>query len=104
MDDKLQGKIILDDTAYQTNLTNKFLNRKQQKLSNNKEIRAFIPGIIREINVKEGETVEKGSQLLILEAMKMKNRLFSPTHGVVKSINISVNDKVTKNQLLILLD
>ncbi|MCA1917816.1 MAG: acetyl-CoA carboxylase biotin carboxyl carrier protein subunit [Flavobacterium piscis] len=102
--DEFQGKIILDDTTYKTNFTKKFLNRKQQKLGNIKEIRAFIPGVIREINVKEGESVKKGTQLLILEAMKMKNRLFSPVDGVVKSINIKVDEKVVKNQLLILID
>lgn len=64
-------------------------------------IKAPMPGLIVEIKVKEGDEVQKGDQLLILEAMKMENIIKSPGEGVVKSINIKTGDGVEKNQVLI---
>jgi glutaconyl-CoA/methylmalonyl-CoA decarboxylase subunit gamma len=64
-------------------------------------IRAPMPGRITNILVKEGEAVETGTPLLILEAMKMQNELTSPTNGVVKSIHVREGDAVKKDTLLL---
>ena len=99
--DELKGKIVLDDAVYETNLTKKYALRQAYKPETNKEVRAFIPGVIREIAVKQGDKVKKGDFLLILEAMKMKNRIFSPIDGKILAVFPDVEDKVAKNQLLI---
>ncbi|OGU58018.1 MAG: hypothetical protein A2X64_00335 [Ignavibacteria bacterium GWF2_33_9] len=99
--DELKGKIILDDTVYETNLTKKFALRQTYKPETGKEVRAFIPGVIRDVAVTTGSHVKKGDMLLILEAMKMKNRIFSPIDGKVLSVFPQVGDKVAKNQLLV---
>lgn len=65
------------------------------------DIKAPMPGLILEVNVKEGDEVKEGDYLLVLEAMKMENTLTAPRDGVVKSVNISNGDTVEKNQLLI---
>lgn len=65
------------------------------------DIKAPMPGLILEIKVKEGQQVQKGDQIMILEAMKMENVLKSPGDGVVKSIKVHKGDKVEKNQVLI---
>ena len=64
-------------------------------------IRAPMPGRITSILVKEGEAVETGTPLLILEAMKMQNELTSPTSGLVKSVHVREGDTVKKDSLLL---
>lgn len=99
--DDLKGKIILDDTVYKTNFTKKYLMRKPYKKDEGKEIHAFIPGSIRDVKIKAGDKVNRGDLLLILEAMKMKNKIFSPIDGIIKKVNIKVGDVVPKNELLV---
>jgi biotin carboxyl carrier protein len=67
-------------------------------------IKAPMPGIILEIQVKKGQTVKEGECLLILEAMKMENSIMSPKDAVIKDIHITVGDTVDKNKLLIELE
>lgn len=65
------------------------------------DIKAPMPGLILEVNVKEGDEVKEGDYLLVLEAMKMENTLTAPRDGVVKSVSVGKTDTVEKNQLLI---
>ena len=65
------------------------------------EIKAPMPGLILEINVKEGQDVKEGDPLLILEAMKMENVITSPREGVVKSLHVKQGETVDKDSLLI---
>jgi biotin carboxyl carrier protein len=65
------------------------------------EVRAPMPGLVRQVLVIAGQEVEAGSGLLVLEAMKMENELKARTAGIVKSIHISPGDTVAKNALLI---
>ncbi|WP_194767702.1 acetyl-CoA carboxylase biotin carboxyl carrier protein subunit [Tamlana sp. I1] len=64
-------------------------------------IKAPMPGLILEINVKIGQEVKEDTPLLILEAMKMENSIVSPRAGIIKSILIKKSDAVEKGQLLI---
>lgn len=65
------------------------------------DIKAPMPGLILEINVKVGDEVNEGDDLLILEAMKMENVLTSPREGIIKSIDVNQGETVDKNSLLI---
>lgn len=65
------------------------------------DIKAPMPGLILEINVKEGQDVKENEPLLILEAMKMENVINSPREGVIKSLNVKQGETVDKNALLI---
>jgi pyruvate carboxylase subunit B len=60
-----------------------------------------MPGRITSILVKEGEAVETGTPLLLLEAMKMQNELTSPMGGLVKTITVREGDAVKKDSLLL---
>lgn len=66
-----------------------------------KDIKAPMPGLIREIKIQIGQNVQKGDALLILEAMKMENILKSPSEGIIKNIKVKQGENVEKNQLLI---
>ena len=69
------------------------------KVVNN--IKAPMPGLILDINVKVGQDIKEDAPLLVLEAMKMENTLLSPRDGVIKYIAVSKGEAVDKNQLLI---
>jgi len=69
-----------------------------------KDIKAPMPGLVLDLLVEQGQVVEKGAQLVILEAMKMENVLKSQTEGVVKEIIVKKGDAVEKGQLLIVLE
>jgi biotin carboxyl carrier protein len=89
---------------YRTKLTTKYEKRKAYEEKDPKQVQAFIPGTIRKINVKEGDEVKEGELLLILEAMKMKNRILSPMDGTIKKINVKTGIIVPKNEVLIEFD
>lgn len=69
-----------------------------------KDVKAPMPGLVFSISAKVGDTIQKGTPLLILEAMKMENVLKSSGDGVIKSIEVSIGDAVEKNQILIALE
>ena len=93
--------LALEFDKYKTLPTATFLRRKAYEPLNPKALTAFIPGVIRKINVKEKKRVSKGEVLLILDAMKMNNQIMAPFNGVIKKINVKEGEMVTKNQVLI---
>jgi geranyl-CoA carboxylase alpha subunit len=64
------------------------------------QVKASMDGTIVEVLVSEGDTVEKGQTVIILEAMKMEHQLISDKAGVVKSVNFSAGDQVKTKQIL----
>ncbi len=64
-------------------------------------IHAPMPGIIIDLKVAAGQTVQEGDTLLILEAMKMENAILSPKDATIKEIHTAIGDTVDKNKLLI---
>lgn len=68
------------------------------------EVRAPMPGLVVRVMVDEGQRVESGDGLLVLEAMKMENELSAEAPGIIKKIHIATGDAVTKNALLIELE
>jgi biotin carboxyl carrier protein len=96
--------IIIDNVKYKTMLTKKFTNRKMYVERNPFHIKAFIPGTIIKLVVKEGRKVKVGDSLLILEAMKMMNDVLAPENGTVKKIHVAAGDRVSKDQIMIELE
>ncbi|MBC7357577.1 MAG: pyruvate carboxylase subunit B [Desulfacinum sp.] len=66
-------------------------------------IEAPMPGMVIRYEVKEGDTVNEGDVVLILEAMKMENSITSPVSGTVLKINYKDGDSVQKGDVLALI-
>ncbi|MFN8242196.1 MAG: acetyl-CoA carboxylase biotin carboxyl carrier protein subunit [Bacteroidales bacterium] len=95
------GTLNINSTLYHTRLGAKYLKRKPYKPADPGLVLSFIPGTIIDIFVSEGQKVEKGDELLILDAMKMQNRLKSEIAGTVESITVKKGDRVAKGHLLL---
>ncbi|MEG0796275.1 MAG: acetyl-CoA carboxylase biotin carboxyl carrier protein subunit [Odoribacter sp.] len=94
-------KFTLNGVEYKTQLTQKWINRRKWEEPNPYMLYSHIPGTILHIEVKEGQQVEEGEVLLILQAMKMSNKLTAPFAGKIKTISIKVGDRIPKGTLMI---
>ena len=64
-------------------------------------IKAPMPGLIVEIMATIGQKVVMGTPLIVLSAMKMENIITSTGDGIVKNIEVNMNDAVDKGQIII---
>jgi 3-methylcrotonyl-CoA carboxylase alpha subunit len=62
---------------------------------------APMPGKIVQLMVAEGASVEKGTPLLIMEAMKMEHTISAPANGKVEALNYAVGDQVAEGAQLL---
>lgn len=94
-------KFMLNGVEYKTLLTQKWINRKKWEEPNPYLLFSHIPGTVMHINVKEGQEVREGEVLLILQAMKMNNKLSAPFAGKIKKIHVIEGNKIPKGTLMI---
>ncbi len=71
------------------------------RASSDSMVVAPMPGIILSIAVKEGDEVNAGDALLVLEAMKMENEIHAPQAGKVKKIHVSEGAEVQSGSELV---
>ncbi|HOO33747.1 MAG TPA: biotin/lipoyl-binding protein [Thermotogota bacterium] len=65
------------------------------------EIVAPMAGLVLDVVVKKGQSVNPGDKLLILEAMKMENDIVSDISGTVDEINCKKGENVETGEILI---
>jgi acetyl/propionyl-CoA carboxylase alpha subunit len=100
-------QIKVNGTIYQVQLKDRFddllksLGMEGVGQAKLKDLKAPMPGLVLDIMVNEGQSVEKDSPLVILEAMKMENVIKSPATAVVKKVNAIKGQAVEKNTVLI---
>ncbi|MDC7243207.1 MAG: biotin attachment protein [Sphaerochaetaceae bacterium] len=70
---------------------------------NGESIVAPMPGLVLRFNVKEGEAVKKNQCVMVMEAMKMENEIFSPCDGVVSKICVSQGDQLNADDELMVI-
>jgi acetyl/propionyl-CoA carboxylase alpha subunit len=64
-------------------------------------ISAPMPGVVVEVLVTEGQSVETGDIVLILESMKMQNEFKAPRAGQVHLVRVAPGDKVEQNGVML---
>ena len=94
-------EIALENGVFETTVTRKFGRRKPFVRQDPRVIKAVIPGVVAQIDTGVGKTVKQGDTMMILEAMKMLNRIMAPQDGTVKVIRVARGEKVSKGQVLL---
>ncbi len=87
----------------QTLMLTKSTSAKRKAASHDhaSELAAPMPGLVRSVNIEEGEAVMKSQTLLVLEAMKMEIRIQAPRDGIVKKLLVKQGQTVEREQVLI---
>ena len=67
-------------------------------------VKSPLPGVILQVKVKEGDMVNKGDTLLILEAMKMENNIAADHDGKVVSIKVANGESVLEGADLVVIE
>ena len=63
-----------------------------------------MAGVIKAVNVKEGDHVDPGTVLVVLEAMKMDNMITASAAGKVTSVNVAEGESVIEGHVLLSLE
>lgn len=66
-------------------------------------VKAPLPGVIIDIKVKVGDSVNPGTVVAVLEAMKMENNITAGVTGTIKAINVNKGDSVLEGNDIILI-
>jgi len=66
-------------------------------------VRAPMPGLVVRVEVADGQRVDAGAGLVVVEAMKMENELRAPRAGMVQTVHVAVGQAVEKGMPLVTL-
>ena len=67
------------------------------------DIKSQIQAVVWKINVKIGDKVNEGQEIIILESMKMEIPIISDIPGIVKSILVEEGDTIDEDQIAIII-
>ena len=67
-------------------------------------IAAPMPGKIVRVGVKPGDVVHARQTVVVIEAMKMENLVYSPCAGTIKEIRVKVGDKVGDDDIMVVIE
>lgn len=65
------------------------------------DVAAPMPGKIIEIRVRVGDSVKKGQELVIMEAMKMHNPILAASDGMISKLFVKINESVQTGQSIL---
>lgn len=68
------------------------------------EITAPMPGVVLAIRCKEGDKVNNGDVVLVLEAMKMENEITAKKAGHIKEIKVKEGQTASAGEVLIIIE
>jgi len=77
---------------------------KRPRATKEGDVTSPMPAKVVEIRVKEGDRVNEGDVVAIVEAMKMQNEIHAPISGVVKAIYVKVGDNVNPDEALMTIE
>lgn len=103
-EDQKLVRFHVDGTNYETHLTHKFRERRPWRPEDRTMVTTLIPGLIMEVLVTPGQTIERGQGVVVLEAMKMCNEVQTQWAGTVKRIAVEVGETIPKGTVLVELE
>lgn len=80
------------------------LQQSRDEVSGPVSVRAPMPGIVSDLKVSVGSSVDAGTTLLIIEAMKMENPIKAPRSGTVTAVHVVKGSEVSSGITLVELD
>jgi glutaconyl-CoA/methylmalonyl-CoA decarboxylase subunit gamma len=78
--------------------------RRDSAVAGEGVIVAPMPGMVLGLKVREGERVQAGQVLLLMEAMKMENAIAAPFAGTVSRVHVREGDSIGEGDRLVELD
>jgi biotin carboxyl carrier protein len=94
--ERLEVEVLDERTRHIRSLTGGGDQRRAAEV-----LKAPMPGLVVRVQAREGDAVEAGAGLIVLEAMKMENELKAAAPGVVKSVRVAPGEAVEKGQVLV---
>jgi biotin carboxyl carrier protein len=91
---------IRDDTGLHFLEVRDLEARVMRPVSRDGRVKAPIPGLIKTLFITEGDWVEVGQPIIVLEAMKMENEIHAPKSGIVTQVNVRPGQDVTLHEVL----
>jgi len=73
----------------------------EEAVDESKVCRSPIAGVVVRINAQEGQQVQVGDQLIVLEAMKMETAITSPVQAKLKKYRVAQGESVQGGQILV---
>lgn len=102
-------RVLVDGRSYHVDLVDERRVRlggiqSGIQLQGRQKVSVPMPGKVIAVLVSEGDEVEKGQGLVIVEAMKMENEVRSPIDGSVAQVNVKAGDAVEAGALLLVVE
>ena len=102
-------RVLVDGRNYHVNLVDERRVRvgggqSDHQLQGRQKVSVPMPGKVIAVLVSEGDSVERGQGLVIVEAMKMENEVRSPIAGEVKEIKVKPGDAVEGGAVLVIVE
>lgn len=105
--DEQKWQVLLHGRLYQASVEDEREKRLREAagggVATNGEfnLKAPMPGLVVTVPVSEGQVIQKGQVLLILESMKMQNELKAPKDGTVSRVKVKAGETVEQKQALL---
>jgi biotin carboxyl carrier protein len=103
-------QLTVDGRQYTAQLREAMLDAMEQKLAaaagaaGTLEINSPIPGLVKAVLVKPGDSVTAGQTIIVLEAMKMENEIAAPHDGKVAAVEVKPGQTVAAGAALARID
>jgi biotin carboxyl carrier protein len=94
IEDSDPSLVIVNGMAY-------IVSKNSDLIVSMKELRAPISGRIVEVLVKAGDDIKKGQQMVVLEAMKMQNHIYSPATAKISELRVKEGQTVKTGEILV---
>lgn len=100
-------EVLVQGTLYRVDVQDERMRRLAQAArgfappSGEIAIKAPMPGLIVDVPVQEGQAIEEGSVLVVLESMKMENELKAPRGGIVSQVRVQSGQSVEQHETLV---
>ncbi len=104
--DSFEVLVLGDHFSFELFDERKALAKKRKGLAAEgvQEVRTSMPGKIVAVEVAEGDRVEAGQGLVVVEAMKMENEIKSPKAGVVTKVGVKAGQAVEAGTVLVVVE